>query len=139
MTKLTTDANGYEIGTLRGLRVCAVCGLVIGEGYTDSDGGGVCGKACLAKAKWTHMYLDGSGPPNDAKEALVDRDDIVGLLLALEEAGRGKPGYECFIYATDWEGYPHYEEALERLLKEPYNWTPDEIKLLKERTEEANA
>jgi hypothetical protein len=135
MSSLTTDAGGHEIGKLRGLRVCEVCGLVIGQGYTNSDGGGLCSDECLAKAQWSHLYLDGGGSNADALEVIVDRSDIVGLLLALEQAGGEKVGYECFIYWTDWEGYEHSEGALERLLKEPYNWTPDEIKSL----EEANA
>ena len=125
MSTLTKDANGHEIVKTRGLRVCASCGLVISEGYTDSDGGGVCSEACLAKVKWGSLYYDDG---DEMKEVIIDRDDIVGLALAYEKLG----GVDAYIFWSDWEGNEHNEDALERLLTAPYNWTPDEIKSLEE-------
>jgi hypothetical protein len=130
MTKLTTDAGGHEIVPLRGLRLCEGCGLVMSVGYSaEEDGGSACSAECMAHAGWTWTMDNQAGNGGEGETVEVPiTPELVDALFDDEEDSVGS----AQVSWTDWEGDEHSEDALERLLTAPYNWTPDEIKLLEE-------
>ena len=126
MSTLTTDANGHEIAPLRGLRLCEGCGLVMSEGFTsEGDGDNACSEECMEYAEW-QLEVD------DQKTGKTETVPITNALIAMLFEDDPTEGDNVMVYWTDWVGDGHSEDALERLLKEPYNWTPNEIKPLEE-------
>lgn len=98
---LRIDANGYAIDMhKRGLRLCMHCNRVMSEGFS-TDGGDVyaCDEICLTSLGWEQ----------NTQDEIDDDDD----------------GSAC--YWTDWEGDESHDNALERLVSAPYNYSEAEI------------
>lgn len=130
---ITTDANGYEIDLReRGLRVCDWCGLVMSEGYMESSGGGyACSQECLAADpawitepdEFTEQLKLPVMTDDLGNQTVHITNDLIGRWIDAEM----NDGPECHIFWTDWEGDESSEDAVERLMREPYGYDHEDL------------
>jgi hypothetical protein len=99
-TRITTDANGYEIDLReRGLRLCEHCKLVMSEGFsTDNGDVYACSVACLS---------------------------ALGVEQSTEDEIENDDG--SAVYWTDWESDESPDDAIERLMRAPYGYDHEDL------------